>query len=71
MAQWRSRDIQLVTWTVNSIAEKHHFDSVLRLPYMTDSVSRDKDAAEQFWYDYYYLSILSQSLSLYASTPLR
>ena len=47
MAQWSSRGVQLVTWTVNTVAEKHHFESVLRLPYMTDSVGRDKDAAKQ------------------------
>ena len=44
---WYSRGVRLVTWTVNSNAEKTYFENVLRIPYLTDSVSRQREVAEQ------------------------
>jgi glycerophosphoinositol glycerophosphodiesterase len=46
-AEWYGRGVQLVTWTVNSRAEKEHFERVLKIPYLTDSVSWQKEVAEQ------------------------
>ena len=43
---WYGRGVRLVTWTVNSNEEKTHFENMLRIPYMTDSVSRQKEAPE-------------------------
>ena len=45
--EWYGRGIQLVTWTVNSNAEKQHFESVLQIPYMTDSVNIENEVGEQ------------------------
>ena len=35
----------MVTWTVNSETEKKHFENVLRIPYMTDFVRRQREEA--------------------------
>lgn len=45
--EWYGRGIQLVTWTVNSNAEKQHFESVLQIAYMTDSVNIENEVGEQ------------------------
>ena len=33
-----SKGIGVIGWTVNSTADKDHFESALRIPYMTDYV---------------------------------
>ena len=47
VVKWYGRGVRLVAWTVNSNAEKQHFDSMLQIPYLTDSVDRTREVGEQ------------------------
>lgn len=66
--EWYRRGIQLVTWTVNSNAEKQHFESVLQIPYMTDSVNTEKEVGEQNSWNISHInkSDLSYNIQYYA-----
>ncbi|XP_062999593.1 glycerophosphodiester phosphodiesterase 1 isoform X2 [Elgaria multicarinata webbii] len=39
--QWSSKGVQVVAWTVNTFAEKIHYENVLQTSYITDSLLED------------------------------
>ncbi|KAL8175447.1 UNVERIFIED_CONTAM: Glycerophosphocholine phosphodiesterase [Gekko kuhli] len=41
--QWSAKGIQVVAWTVNTIAEKMYYENVLQTSYITDSLIEDCD----------------------------
>nr|XP_056722375.1 glycerophosphodiester phosphodiesterase 1 isoform X1 [Euleptes europaea] len=41
--QWSARGIQVVAWTVNTLAEKMYYENVLQASYITDSFIEDCD----------------------------
>ncbi|XP_015271615.1 PREDICTED: glycerophosphodiester phosphodiesterase 1 [Gekko japonicus] len=41
--QWSAKGIQVVAWTVNTIAEKMYYENVLQASYITDSLIEDCD----------------------------
>ncbi|XP_077172683.1 glycerophosphodiester phosphodiesterase 1 [Paroedura picta] len=41
--QWSARGIQVVAWTVNTLAEKMYYENVLQTTYITDSLIEDCD----------------------------
>ncbi|XP_061456284.1 glycerophosphodiester phosphodiesterase 1 [Rhineura floridana] len=41
--QWSSKGVQVVAWTVNTLAEKMYYENVLQASYITDSLLEDCD----------------------------
>uniref|UniRef100_A0A8D0L4N3 Glycerophosphodiester phosphodiesterase 1 n=1 Tax=Sphenodon punctatus TaxID=8508 RepID=A0A8D0L4N3_SPHPU len=41
--RWSSKGVQVVAWTVNTIAEKMYYETVLQTSYITDSLVEDCD----------------------------
>lgn len=41
--QWSSKGVQVVPWTVNTIAEKMYYENFLQTSYITDSLLEDCD----------------------------
>ncbi|XP_054848656.1 glycerophosphodiester phosphodiesterase 1 [Eublepharis macularius] len=41
--QWSAKGIQVVAWTVNTIAEKMYYENILQASYITDSLIEDCD----------------------------
>lgn len=42
--EWRERGVRVVAWTVNHPIEKQHFARILKVTYMTDTLTGETSA---------------------------